>query len=172
MEINRTILSLGSNIEPREDFLKNAFNLLNKKAGRIIKTSKIYTTPPLGFESEQLFLNCCFLMETILTPNELLQVTQSIEIELGRSKKSINNEYASRTIDIDIIFYNQDCINTENLIIPHPLYSKRKFVLKPLNDLAESITDPISYLTVEQLLINCEDNSSLVIYENQFFDTF
>ncbi|MCH2230992.1 MAG: 2-amino-4-hydroxy-6-hydroxymethyldihydropteridine diphosphokinase [Crocinitomicaceae bacterium] len=171
MEINEAILSLGSNISPREDYLLRARNQINNSVGKITGHSKIYVTTPLGFESEDLFLNCCLKLETALSPNELLSATQKIEIELGRQSKSVNENYSSRTIDIDIIFYNQLIVETEKLKIPHQHYTKRKFVLKPLNDLKTKAFDPISYLTVQQLLTNCADNSTLMIYENQFFDS-
>ncbi|MDG1147474.1 MAG: 2-amino-4-hydroxy-6-hydroxymethyldihydropteridine diphosphokinase [Crocinitomicaceae bacterium] len=169
--MNQLILSLGSNIESRSLNITNACQAIAREIGKISNASKIYTTPPLGFESDTHFLNCCILVETRLTPIGVLSATQKIEQSLGRTQKSLDENYTSRTIDIDIIFFNKQRVNTSELIIPHALFRERKFVLKPLNDLTNNYIDPISQLTVGQLLINCNDNSPIAIHENQFLDT-
>ena len=145
--------------------------MISKDIGSIIQYSRIYNSPPLGFESETSFLNCCILVETKLNPTETLVKTQQIEKALGRTGKSADKNYTSRTIDIDIIFYNRQIIQQPELTIPHLLFRERKFVLKPLKDLVKDFVDPISYLTVEQLLSNCKDNSVLMIHENDLLNT-
>jgi 2-amino-4-hydroxy-6-hydroxymethyldihydropteridine diphosphokinase len=110
-------------------------------------------------------------VETKFNPNEVLLITQEIEKDLGRTEKTQNSGYQSRTIDIDIIFFNHEVLDTPKLTIPHALFRERRFVLEPLNDLANQYVDPISYLTVEQLLRNCSDKSKLTILENQFLNT-
>lgn len=171
MEMNQLILSLGSNIHSRSSNLKEACKMISTEIGSIVKYSSVYNSPPLGFESETTFLNCCILVETILNPADILSKTQAIEISLGRTVKSIEKNYSSRTIDIDLIFYNDEVIQWPELTIPHQLFRERNFVLKPLNDLVKDFIDPISYLTVEQLLSNCKDKSVLTIQENKFLDT-
>jgi 2-amino-4-hydroxy-6-hydroxymethyldihydropteridine diphosphokinase len=171
MEMNQLVLSLGSNIKSRSLNITRACQEISSEIGKISNTSKIYSTPPVGFESETSFLNCCILVETTLTPNEILLTTQAIEKTLGRTQKSTGKTYASRTIDIDIIFFNRRKIHSLELVIPHALFRERKFVLEPLNDLTNSYIDPISQLTVKQLLSNCADNSTLIVHENQFLET-
>ena len=171
MEMNQLILSLGSNIKSRSLSIIKACQMISIDIGTISKVSKVYSTPPLGLKSEISFLNCCILVETTLTPNEVLLGTQKIEKTLGRTQKSTGKTYASRTIDIDLVFFNKQQIHSPELVIPHVLFRERKFVLEPLNDLVNNYIDPISHLTVKQLLDNCKDNSTLAIHENQFLDT-
>ena len=171
MEMNQLILSLGSNINSRSLSIKKACQAISDEVGSISKTSKIYSTPPLGFDSETAFLNCCILVETILNASQVLLATKKIEKTFGRTKKSIDKKYSSRTIDIDIIFFNKKIINTSKLVIPHLLFRDRRFVLEPLKDIASSYVDPVSSLTVEQILNNCNDNSTITIHKNQFLNT-
>jgi 2-amino-4-hydroxy-6-hydroxymethyldihydropteridine diphosphokinase len=168
MEMNQLILSLGSNINSRSLNIKKACQAISNEVGSISKTSKIYSTPPLGFDSETAFLNCCILVETILNASEVLLETKKIEKTLGRTKKSIDKKYSSRTIDIDIILFNKKLITSPNLVIPHLLFRNRRFVLEPLKEIASNYVDPVSSLTIEQLLNNCKDNSTITIYKNQF----
>ena len=169
--MNQLILSLGSNINSRSLSIKKACQAISDEVGSISKTSKIYSTPPLGFDSETAFLNCCLLVETTLNVSQVLLATKKIEKTLGRTQESIDKKYASRTIDIDIIFFNKKIIKSSNLVIPHVLFKDRRFVLEALKDIASSYVDPLSSLTVEQLLNNCKDNSNITIHKNQFLDT-
>lgn len=169
--MNQVILSIGSNIKSRSKHIIRACELIKKNLGTITKKSNVYLTPPIGFESETSFYNCCLFVETKFNPNEVLLITQEIEKDLGRTEKTQNSGYQSRTIDIDIIFFNHEVLDTPKLTIPHALFRERRFVLEPLNDLANQYVDPISYLTVEQLLRNCSDKSKLTILENQFLNT-
>ncbi len=157
-------LSLGSNVGDRERHLENAQRELAEHVGKIVSVSPLYENPPFGFEAEQHFLNLCLCIQTTLSPSELLQKCNKIEFSIGRVKKSTNGMYHSRCIDIDIILFNNLTIDSEALTIPHPHFRKRRFVLKPLNDIAFNKIDPETSLTIEQLLANCTDESDMKIW--------
>lgn len=161
--MEKVYLSLGSNIEDRYNYLSLATNLISLKVGSIIKSSKIYETQPWGFDDNTNFLNSVVLLDTQYLPNKLLYITKQIEKELGRI---INKEkgYSSRQIDIDILFYNNIILNNDNLTIPHPLIAERKFVLMPLNEIADTLVHPVHNKTINQLLFECKDKSCCKIY--------
>ncbi len=165
-EITTVYLSLGSDLGDKLFNLSKAVQLISDKIGPIDCISNIYQTPPLGFDSDTSFLNLCISVKTNLTPEEILEITQSIEQLIGRKEKSAHKKYSSRIIDIDIILFGNNTVKTKELEIPHSQYRKRKFVLFPLSDIAENITDPISGLTIEQIKRNCEDDSSITISDS------
>jgi 2-amino-4-hydroxy-6-hydroxymethyldihydropteridine diphosphokinase len=161
-------LSIGSNLGDRLSNIENANTLIRNRIGEILSKSLIYENPPKDFTADILFYNMCVLIRTILSPIEVLDEIQSIEKELGRTNKTVDRLYSSRVIDIDIIFYNNQIIKNERLSIPHPLFRDRRFVLIPLNDIANRIIDPLTSLSVNQLLAVCADKSShLVVKNNQ-----
>jgi len=133
MKANKAYLSLGSNIENREDFLKKAIFEI-KKIAKIIKKSKIYETSPVGYKKQGDFLNMVIKIVTTLKPQELFEKIQKIERELGRERKIKNGP---RTIDIDILTFEDTIIDEPNLKIPHPRMHERKFVLVPLLELLD-----------------------------------
>lgn len=134
-------LSLGSNVGERETHLLNAIQKLAQlEFVEILKVSAFYETNAVARYSQPNYLNAAMKIRTILTPDELLTATQKIEIELGRTSKQ--NE-APRTIDIDILLYEQELICTDELTIPHPLLHLRPFVLIPLQEIAPSEIHPI-----------------------------
>lgn len=171
MEINQLVLSLGSNINSRSLYITKASKEIINEIGEIINFSSVYSTPPIEFESQDYFLNCCLIINTKLDKNYALSKIEEIEKKLGRTKKSIKKNYISRVIDIDIIFFNKERFKSSKLIIPHSSFRERKFVLIPLNEIIPNYIDPISYLTVRQLLENCRDNSIVTIHKNQFLKT-
>ncbi len=144
-------LGLGTNLGDKEVQLRTAVNEIEKRIGRIMILSAFYTTIPWGFTSEHTFLNAACAVETSLNPYELLSVTQDIEKNLGRKHKSVDHHYADRWIDIDILFFDQIIIHEANLQIPHPLLTKRDFVLKPLVEIAPDLVHPINHLTIRKL---------------------
>ncbi len=158
--MNSVIFSLGSNQGNKSNYLEKALEEIELRIGKISKKSFIYETEPLGFESTDSFLNACIEVKTILNPNEILAITQQIEIENGRSVKSLSG-YTSRTLDIDIIFFNSLVLESETIQIPHPRYSERLFVLIPLCDIAAELKDPTNALTIKQLKDVCSDTSEL-----------
>jgi len=163
-------LSLGSNVGDRLSNIEKAQNLIRNRIGEILRKSPIYENPPLGFAADTLFYNTCVLVRTKFLPIDVLDEIQNIEKELGRTSKTINHQYSSRTIDIDIVFYNDEIIKNERLYIPHPLFKVRRFVLRPLNDISTTKIDPISGLSVGQLLADCIDNSVLLVVKNNELD--
>ena len=144
-------LGLGTNLGDKEVQLRTAVNEIEKRIGRIMILSAFYTTIPWGFTSEHTFLNAACAVETSLNPYELLSVTQDIEKNLGRNHKSVDHHYADRLIDIDILFFDQIIIHEADLQIPHPLLTKRDFVLKPLVEIAPDLVHPINHLTIRKL---------------------
>ena len=149
------ILALGTNIEPREQYLKDALAKIVDNNLKIILESSVYETPAWGGVADQNFLNMCIEVETELEAYELLDTNQKIELELGRVRKE---HWGNRTIDIDIITFNDLIFNDERLIIPHKYIHERNFVLAPLVEMygsteiagknikesLEKITEPIS----------------------------
>ncbi len=160
-------LSLGSNIGDRFQNLQTALNNIQQKTGKITKVSSIYENPPIGFDAEEQFYNICLELKTDFNPNELLKILKEIEVEMGR-KTLLNEAYSSRIIDIDIIFFDHLQVKNEHLSVPHKLFRNRKFVLQPLCEINNTIIDPVTKLTINQLNKNCSDKSLLIIVEKQF----
>lgn len=136
-------LSLGTNLGDKEKNLKDAIALIQRRIGSVETTSAFFETEPWGFISSYSFLNAAVKVKTSLSPYAVLQVTQDIERELGRTRKSVDGIYHDRIIDIDILMFFDDCdlskecirISTPELTIPHPLMNKRDFVLIPLREI-------------------------------------
>ena len=158
------ILSIGTNIGDRERNIENAVKALGE-IGKVTAISPIYTSEPWGFESKNGFYNIALILESELSPLDLLRETQRIEKELGRTAKT-TTEYTDRVIDIDIIDYNNQIIkisqqSTVNslLTLPHPLMHLRNFVLYPLADIAPEWVHPILKLTTLELKAKSGDKS-------------
>ncbi len=128
-------LSLGSNLGDRSKNLESAISLIGSRAGDVTAVSSFIETKPVGFKSENRFVNCAVRIVTALDPFELLRITQQIERELGRTTKSVGGVYSDRTIDIDILLYGNAVIDTPELKIPHPQMRKRDFVMIPLKEI-------------------------------------
>ena len=126
------ILALGTNIEPREQYLKDALAKIEENNLKIILESSIYETPAWGGVADQNFLNMCVEVETELDAYELLDTIQKIELELGRVRKE---HWGNRTIDIDIITFDDLVFNDDRLIVPHKYIHDRNFVLQPIYEL-------------------------------------
>ena len=133
--MNKAYLSLGTNLGDKAANLNAAIRLIRQQVGSVTAVSSFHETKPWGFSSTNTFLNAAICVETSLTPNELLHATQAIEQALGRTHKSKNGQYADRIIDIDILTYDDLCIDTPELTIPHPLMTKRDFVMEPLREI-------------------------------------
>ena len=130
------ILALGTNLEPREQYLKNALARIEENNLKIILESSVYETPAWGGVADQNFLNMCIEVETELEAYELLDTIQKIELELGRVRKE---HWGNRTIDIDIITFDDLVFNDDRLIVPHRYIHDRNFVLAPLVEMYDSI---------------------------------
>ncbi len=155
------ILSIGTNIGDRERNIENAVKALDE-IGKVTTISPIYSSEPWGFESENGFYNIALILETSLSPLELLKETQRIEKELGRTAKTTTT-YTDRIIDIDLIDYDNQIIDTDTLTLPHKLMHKRNFVLYPLTDIAPEWQHPTLKLTALELKKASTDPSTVHI---------
>jgi 2-amino-4-hydroxy-6-hydroxymethyldihydropteridine diphosphokinase len=158
----RVFLSLGSNLGDRRGYLEQALSQLGAhEAVRVITCSQVYETEPwpeVRVERTRWYLNGAVEIETELPPYRLLQVVQAIEQEAGRLRPARwTGEYADRTLDIDILFYDDRVLSDDDLQIPHPLLHERRFVLIPLADIAPEFEHPTLYQTIRELLDETED---------------
>ena len=128
-------LGLGTNLGDKEENIHRAITKIEALIGTVVRQSALYVTEPWGFQSAHTFLNAAVCCQTDKKPREVLQLTQQIERELGRSHKSVNGEYHDRLIDIDILLYGDEHIDEPDLKIPPPLMHERDFVMKPLNEI-------------------------------------
>lgn len=149
-------LLLGGNLGDKKKVFAEAKDLLANRIGPITALSGIYETEPWGFRSDELFWNQALEIETSLSPEMVLAATQTIEQELGRKRET--NQYASRIIDIDILFYDDFITQTEALTIPHPRIQERRFSLVPLCEIAPELKHPSLGKTMLQLLSDCPDH--------------
>ncbi len=163
-ESNKAIILLGSNIEPRLQYLKDAMNQISLVAGDITDFSQIYESDALGFDSNQKFLNQVIEINTELSPTTLLSRCLNAEKKLGRVRNSSITGMTSRKIDIDILYFNDTVIQNYDLIIPHPRLHERMFTLIPLSDLKSNIVHPILNLSNKELIERCEDKSEIRIF--------
>ena len=130
-----TYLSLGSNLGDRKQLLYTAINEIAERVGRVEAISSCIETEPVGFDSVHLFLNMAVRVTTELNPYELLKVLKQLERDLGRTRKSHDGVHYDRTIDIDILLYDNLEVNSEELQIPHPRMWERDFVMRPLKEI-------------------------------------
>ena len=128
-------LSLGSNLGDRKQLLHSAINEIAERVGRVEAISSCIETEPVGFDSVHLFLNMAVRVRTELNPYELLKVLKQLERDLGRTRKSHDGVHYDRTIDIDILLYDNLEVNSEELQIPHPRMWERDFVMRPLKEI-------------------------------------
>jgi 2-amino-4-hydroxy-6-hydroxymethyldihydropteridine diphosphokinase len=127
-------LSLGSNLGNKKKNLEDALSLIGDLVGHVCRVSSFIETEPWGFDSKNTFLNAACLVETALTPEQCLNITQEIERKLGRKAKSVDS-YEDRPIDIDLRSYDNLNINTPELTLPHPRMHEREFVMIPLKEI-------------------------------------
>lgn len=157
-------LSLGSNSGDRIGFLQQAASLLGAEDGiSLIRTSAFYETEPWGMDSENWFVNAVVEIKTTLAARDLLNVCKRIEQQLGR-RASEGNGYSDRTIDIDILFYNKDIINDDDLIVPHKYLHLRAFTLVPLLELIPNFEHPVLHKTISELHGDLENPEMVFLY--------
>ena len=162
-------ISIGSNIGDRLNFIRKALNCLKDENLIIDKVSSVYESQSWGFVGFD-FLNTCIKIKTFYNPNELMEKLIKIEKTLGREEMKKENFYSSRTIDLDILFYDNLIVNKRKLIIPHPRIELRNFVLFPLREISKNLVHPISGKTIEEIIELKKDKSlvektKLCVYE-------
>jgi 2-amino-4-hydroxy-6-hydroxymethyldihydropteridine diphosphokinase len=160
-----TYLSLGTNQGNKLENLQNAINLIDDNVGDIQKISSTYKTPAWGFKGKD-FYNICLKVSTYQTPRILLNSLLEIENKLGR-ERSIEGGYQNRSIDIDILLFDDEIIFSKTLTVPHPKMLQRKFVLIPLKEIAPNIIHPIEKKQISICLKNCDDSSEIKITEEK-----
>ncbi|MDY2702856.1 MAG: 2-amino-4-hydroxy-6-hydroxymethyldihydropteridine diphosphokinase [Prevotella sp.] len=134
-DFHMVYLALGSNIGDRRNALSEAIRLIDERVGRVDKVSSFMETEPWGFKSEFKFLNAVLSVQSMLSPIEILHITQNIEKDMGREKKSLGGIYHDRIIDIDLLMYDSLQLNTPELTLPHPHMKEREFVMIPLMEI-------------------------------------
>lgn len=152
--MHKAFILLGSNMGKRRDYLNKAKRLVQTHAGTIQKESSLYETAAWGKTDQKAFLNQIIILQTHLAPDLLMQTLLNIEQELGRIR---TEKFGPRTIDLDILFYDNIVIKTKTLTIPHPALQERKFVLVPLAQLSPRKIHPVYRQNITTLLKNCND---------------
>lgn len=156
--MNRVYLALGSNLGDRKGNLEAAGWEIGRQAGPIITHSGIYETEPWGNKNQHPFYNQVLEINTDLTPTRLLNTLLLIEAKLGRTRIE---KWSPRTLDIDILFYGNEIICQNDLILPHPEIQNRRFVLEPLNEIAGNFIHPVIGCSITRLLAACTDDSAV-----------
>ncbi|WP_438965952.1 2-amino-4-hydroxy-6-hydroxymethyldihydropteridine diphosphokinase [Flavobacterium sp.] len=160
---NQVVLSIGSNVGNRLEAIQSSINVIHNEIATVVKVSKLYETPAWGFESAP-FYNVAVLIHTTKSAQKVLTQIHKVEKQLGRIRSN-EKGYQARTIDIDIVSFNEEIISTENLQIPHFEMQNRKFVLLPMHDLNLNWMHPNFKKSITELLLNCEDESECVVIE-------
>ena len=169
---NKIVLSIGSNQGDRKSLIQQAIDIINQEVATVIAVSKLYESPSWGFESEP-FYNCAVLIHTSNTASKILTKVLKLEKQLGRVR-SDEKGYSSRTIDVDLISFNDEIIATSNLNIPHPQMHNRLFVLLPMRDLATDFIHPVLQQNINELIQNCTDSGNckaIDVLKNPFYST-
>ena len=156
--VEKCYVLFGSNMGDKEAIFAQACQLINNRCGQVVKISSAYESEPWGFEAEEWFLNRVIVMETELSPMDLLQQLLVIEMELGRVRHPEIQGYSSRTADLDLLYYGSRVIQTEKLTVPHPRLHLRRFALVPLCEVAPDFKHPVFKLTQKELLGQCTDD--------------
>jgi len=159
--MRKAYLLLGTNEGNRRQNLLDALLHIENYAGKIVKSSSIYETAPWGKANQQKFFNQAVLIDTHLEPGMLMHELLAIERLLGR-KRTESEKWEQRLIDIDILFYDNDTIQTDQLIIPHPHLQDRNFALFPMLELAPDYKHPVIGQNIELLVKNCTDKLSVI----------
>jgi 2-amino-4-hydroxy-6-hydroxymethyldihydropteridine diphosphokinase len=160
--MNIVYLQLGSNLGDRKQLLQDAILAIEKRVGSLVDKSKVFESTPWRVEGQENYLNQIIKVKTILPAEDVLNIVLDIEKQLGRVRIE---KWGERLIDIDIIFYNDDIIETSNLCVPHKHMHERMFVLVPLNDLSPDLLHPIYNKTIKELIEVCRDTELVQEYE-------
>lgn len=138
---NKVYIAAGSNLGDKEETLKEAIYKIDKRKECVVtKVSNFYTTDPVGYEDQDQFVNCVFEINTLQTPSELMDTLLEVEKDFKRERII---RWGPRTLDLDIIFYNDIISYDEHILIPHPRAHERQFVMKPMCDINPYYVHPI-----------------------------
>ncbi len=157
---NFAVILLGANLGDKKTMFETVEIMLQQHIGDCVKKSSIYASKAWGFESKDEFYNQVFVVETEYSAHDTLLRCQAIENKCGRIRHE-NAGFESRTIDIDILYFNNDIIDLDDLTIPHPLLHKRNFALVPLCEILPDYVHPIFLKGNKKLLAECEDNNEV-----------
>lgn len=160
--MHNCFLLLGSNTGNSRELLDKAVCAIQKQAGEVIQRSSVYRTEAWGFQSPDDFLNLVIQIATRLSPDELLKQLLAIEAGLGRQRNGTAG-YSSRSIDIDILFYDAMILQHSHLTLPHPRLHLRRFTLVPMNEIAPDMTHPVLGKKIHELLRACNDQLAVDI---------
>lgn len=160
MKLQTVFIALGSNEGARFDFLQQAIEEIQQKTGDVKAVSGVYETPAMGFEGKP-FLNACIAVESRFKPHKILKQLLEIEKILGRERKK-GDRYQNRPIDLDIVMFGEEVINSEELTVPHPQMENRNFVLAPLADIASEVKHPLKNVKIKALF-ETADKAGLVL---------
>ena len=163
--MNQTYLITGGNIGDRRSHLEEAAAYIENTIGHISKSSGIYETSAWGNTDQPSFYNQVHFVETALLAEEVMAAILKIELEMGRIRTEKN---AARIIDIDILFFNEEIIYTPSVVVPHKEIPNRKFVLKPLLELAPGFIHPLLHKTIAELDAETTDQLEVRLVENSF----
>jgi 2-amino-4-hydroxy-6-hydroxymethyldihydropteridine diphosphokinase len=158
MKMEKVYIALGGNVGNVSESFKVATNKIKRLIGPVISESSLYITEPWGNKNQDDFLNQVICSQTLLSPGAVLKNILTIEKTMGRNRNK-DNQFAPRTIDIDILFYDEKIINKNNLIIPHPRLHLRNFVLTPLMEISPALIHPVLNKTIKELFELNEDVS-------------
>ncbi len=153
--MNRAYLLIGGNQGDRQNYLKMATEKIEPALGSISGRSALYETAPWGRTDQPAFLNQAIALDTPLSAPQLMGALLSIEGDIGRIRAE---KFGPRIIDIDILFFNDEIMEEEGLVIPHPQFAYRRFALEPMNELAPGLLHPVLHKTMGALLEACTDN--------------
>jgi len=161
--MSKVYFVIGGNLGNRENFLEKTKRLISERIGFVLRTSTVYESEPWGFKHESNFLNQVLIVDTQLSPAAILIEISFIEGVLGRERR--NHGFCARTIDIDILFYDQQVMLSPSLIIPHRFLHKRLFVLLPLAELVPDLIHPLFSVSIRELLETCNDSCKVWKYQ-------
>jgi 2-amino-4-hydroxy-6-hydroxymethyldihydropteridine diphosphokinase len=160
--MHKVYLSIGSNLgDPLQNCWQGLEALCADGQVKLLARSPFYRTQPVDYLDQNWFINAALLVETVLTPLELLDKIRAVQTGMGRKSDAVR--YGPRILDLDIIFYDDLVIDTPHLVVPHPRMHKRRFVLHPICDIDPSVVHPVTGLSVREILNQLPtDNQDLV----------
>jgi 2-amino-4-hydroxy-6-hydroxymethyldihydropteridine diphosphokinase len=152
--MNTVYLLTGGNVGNRQQYLRHSAHLIEEACGKITQRSALYETAAWGKTDQAPFLNQALALSTPIPAAQLIEILLQIEKQIGRIR---TEHYGPRTIDIDILLFNQEIIQTPGLTVPHPQMARRRFALVPLHEIAADYMHPVLQVTIARLLEICPD---------------